>query len=109
MAEINEIITRKQLDMIREWLKADIGVDHNKRDEYYDALIVAAIRFIRRRGITLDLSKEDDIALVEMYAAHIRERRRYVGKRQEREAVVPEFLRQSLNDRLLSEKMSQQG
>lgn len=103
MAEINEIITRKQLDMIREWLKADIGVEHNKRDEYYDALIVAAIRFIRRRGITLDLSKEDDIALVEMYAAHIRERRRNP------EAIMPEFLRQSLNDRLLAEKMSQQG
>lgn len=92
-------MTRDQLDAIRAWLKADIGVTHDKRDEYYDALIVAATRLVQRRGITLNLCNEDDIALVEMYAAHLHERRRTPT------AAMPEFLRMELHNRLLSEKM----
>lgn len=99
MAAEKLAMTRDQLDAIRAWLKADIGVTHNKRDEYYDALICAAVKYIQRRGITLNLRSEDDIALVEMYAAHMHERRRTPT------AAMPEFLRMELHNRLLAEKM----
>lgn len=94
-----QAITRDQLDAVRAWLKADIGVTHNQRDEYYDSLICAAIKYIRRRGITLDLCSDDDISLVEMYAAHMHERRRTPT------VAMPEFIRQELNNRLLAGKM----
>ena len=56
-------------------LKADLGVTHTKRDEYFAALIAAAAKMLRTEGIVLDLSDQGDQLLLEMYAAHLHERR----------------------------------
>ena len=56
-------------------LKADLGVTHTKRDEYFAALIAAASKMLRDEGVVLDLSDQGDQLLLEMYAAHLHERR----------------------------------
>lgn len=80
-------------------LKADLGVTHTKRDEYFAALIAAAAKMLRTEGIVLDLSDQGDQLLLEMYAAHLHERR------QQPTMAMPRYLRVKINNRLCHQQM----
>ena len=71
-------------------LKADLGVTHTKRDEYFAAL---------DEGVVLDLSDQGDQLLLEMYAAHLHERR------QQPTMAMPRYLRAKINNRLCHQQM----
>ena len=76
-------------------LKADLGVTHTKRDEYF----AAAAKMLRTEGIILDLSDQADQLLLEMYAAHLHERR------QQPTMAMPRYLRAKINNRLCHQQM----
>lgn len=74
-------------------LKADLGVTHTKRDEYFAALIAAASKMLRDEG-GVHLQQQ-----LEMYAAHLHERR------QQPTMAMPRYLRAKINNRLCHQQM----
>ncbi len=86
-------------EMVLALLKADLGVTHTKRDKYFAALIAAAAKMLRTEGIVLDLSDQGDQLLLEMYAAHLHERR------QQPTMAMPRYLRAKINNRLCHQQM----
>lgn len=80
-------------------LKADLGVTHTKRDEYFAALIAAAGKMLRTEGVVLDMDDPGDQLLLEMYAAHLHERR------QQPTLAMPRYLRAKINNRLCHQQM----
>lgn len=86
------LILRANLDLL--------SVDENKQ-ALLDQCIVSAKDFIKREGIHLADSAEDT-QLVVMYAAYLY-RKRAINE------PMPRMLRFTLNNRLLSEKMNENG
>lgn len=83
-------------------LKQDLQIMTPKMDTYLKMLISAAAQMITREGIELTDCEEDGL-LREMYAAYL------YRKRKENTASMPRMLRWALNNRLLSQKMSECG
>ena len=50
-------------------LKIDLGITHDKRDEYFGALLLSVQNELKRKGVVLDLSAFDDLILLTDYAA----------------------------------------
>lgn len=75
-------------------LKLDLGITHDKRDAYFNALLNAALLELKRKGVVLDLAGADDKMLLSDYAAWL------YRKRQE---DVP--LANNLKWRLMNRKM----
>lgn len=88
---------------ILEVLKIDLQISTSSTayDGYLKNLIQSAKAAIKREGIDLKDDIEDEM-LVETYAAYLYRSRR------KREAM-PEYLRYSLNNRLLSQKAKGDG
>lgn len=57
------------MEQILKLLKSDLGVSHNKRDEYFNSLLLGAISEIESKGITLNLEEVEDMLLISDYAA----------------------------------------
>ena len=87
-----------ETERILTMLKSDLGelFPDEDRVAYLTQIINAAMAMIRREGITLENSAEDE-QLVEMYAAYL------VRKRASNEGM-PRMLRWALNNRLFSQK-----
>lgn len=87
-----------ETERILTMLKSDLGelFPDEDRVAYLTQIINAAMAMIRREGITLENSTEDE-QLVEMYAAYL------VRKRASNEGM-PRMLRWALNNRLFSQK-----
>ena len=83
-------------------LKIDLQISSTALDEYLLAIIAAAQGYISTEGIVLTDSYSDGL-LVEMYAAYLYRRRR------EENVQMPRMLRWALNNRLFSQKASEQN
>lgn len=79
--------------------KADIGVSHCQRDDYYTSLLGAAQQAVKDTGITLDPDDVADVYLVVMYAVYLKERREVGDK------GMPNYLRSAIHNRLAKEVM----
>ena len=84
-------------------LQVDLGEMYpsTQRQAYLNQAITAAQAFISREGISLTDSAEDG-QLVEMYAAYL------IRKRAE-DTGMPRILRWALNNRLFSQKASEEN
>lgn len=56
-------------------VKYDLGISSDKRNDYLKSVIEGAHGEIERKGITLDLSKSDDMMLLSDYAAWVYRKR----------------------------------
>ena len=50
-------------------LKADLGISHNKRDEYFTSLLTANEEELASKGIKLDEDRTSDVVLLAEYTA----------------------------------------
>lgn len=79
--------------------KADIGVTHCQRDDYFTRLLEAAQQAVEATGINLDPDNTGDVYLVVMYAVYLKERREVGDK------GLPDYLRIAIHNRLAKEVM----
>lgn len=56
-------------------LKLDLGITHDKRDAYFNAMLNAALLELKRKGVVLDLAGADDKMLLSDYAAWLYRKR----------------------------------
>ena len=63
------------MDEVLKLLKLDLGITHDKRDTYFNALLNSAILELERKGIVLSLTKADDKMLLSDYAAWLYRKR----------------------------------
>lgn len=82
-------------------LKATLGISVTNYDSILNEYISAAQEFIAREGITLTTSSDDKL-LVVAYAAWLWNSRKKTDK-----GEMPRLLRYNLNNRVFSEKMSE--
>ena len=47
------------METILELLKLDLGITHNERDTYFNALICTAVKELKARGIDIDVNVTD--------------------------------------------------
>ena len=73
-------------------LKIDLGISHDKRDEYFIALLSAVEKELCRQNIVLDLSAVDDLLLLTDYAA-------WQYRKRQDDQVLPNNLRLRINNR----------
>lgn len=85
--------------VILEMLKVDLGMVTTAYDTRLTAIINAAMGAIAMEGITLDAAHADDMQLVTMYSA-------WLWRRRDSMDVMPRMLRWALNNRLMSQKAS---
>lgn len=57
------------MDLVLQMFKIDLGVKHEKRDDYFKNYLAAQNGELLRRGIRLDLKVTEDIMLLSDYAA----------------------------------------
>lgn len=50
-------------------LKIDLGITHEKRDAYFNALLQGVLKELENKGILLDLEEAEDQMLLSDYAA----------------------------------------
>lgn len=50
--------------------KISLGITHDKRDEYFTALLTASVADLSGRGVVLDLANIDDVMLLVDYAEY---------------------------------------
>ncbi len=62
-------MTAEQKKEMIALLKLDLGISHNKRDAYFDALMEASEKELIKKGISLDFADVDDKMLCVDYAA----------------------------------------
>lgn len=62
------MIAEQKKEMIA-LLKLDLGISHNKRDAYFDALMEASEKELLKKGISLDFTNIEDKMLCVDYAA----------------------------------------
>lgn len=98
---MNDIYNTEQIAVLLSLLKTDLQLLSSAFDNYLMQLLSAAVEFITREGIKLTNSAED-MQLVQMYAAYL------YRKRAQDDPVMPRMLRFALNNRLFSQKMSEQ-
>jgi len=63
------------LDEVLKLLKLDLGITHDKRDAYFNALLNSAVLELERKGIVLSLAEADDQMLLSDYAAWLYRKR----------------------------------
>ena len=80
-----------------EILKMNLGKTTGTWDKYLYTLLNAARAGIKREGITIEDTPDDDNLII-MYAAYL------FRKRAEDTATMPRMLRYALNNRLFAEK-----
>ena len=90
------------METILELLKATLGISVQDYDTTLSAYIGSAQEFIEREGITLTESDGDNL-LVVAYAAWLWNSRNKIDK-----GEMPRLLRYNLNNRVFSEKMSEE-
>lgn len=79
-------------------LKTDLQISTDSYNKYLLHLINLSKTAIKKEGIKLDETSNEDGMLVEMYAAYLYRKRREEG------AVMPRPLRYALNNLLISQK-----
>ncbi len=85
-----------------ELLKLDLGIKNPSKDEYFNALIDAAIKELQRKGIRLNLNETDDIMLVVDYAAWQYRRRTWdKSALQQENAPLPQNLQLRIRNRII--------
>ena len=57
------------METILELLKIDLGITHNERDTYFNALIYTAVKELKARGIDIDIEVIEDQILIADYSA----------------------------------------
>lgn len=57
------------MDVILQLLKTDLGICHNKRDEYFKKLIESCRLELKDKGIIIDENNTADVMLLADYAA----------------------------------------
>ena len=85
--------------VILEMLKVDLGMVTTAYDTRLTAIINAAMGAIATEGIALDATRADDMQLVTMYSA-------WLWRRRDSMDAMPRMLRWALNNRLMSQKAS---
>ena len=63
------------MDEVLKLLKLDLGITHDKRDAYFNALLNSAVLELERKGIVLSLAEADDQMLLSDYAAWLYRKR----------------------------------
>ena len=63
------------MDEALKLLKLDLGITHDKRDAYFNALLNSAVLELERKGIALSLTEADDQILLSDYAAWLYRKR----------------------------------
>ena len=63
------------MDEVLKLLKLDLGITHDKRDAYFNALLNSAVLELERKGIALSLAEDDDQMLLSDYAAWLYRKR----------------------------------
>lgn len=63
------------MDEVLKLLKLDLGINHDKRDSYFIALLESAQMELSRKGIALNLTQADDMMLLSDYAAWLYRKR----------------------------------
>lgn len=63
------------MDEVLKLLKLDLGITHDKRDAYFNALLNSAVLELERKGIALSLAEADDQMLLSDYAAWLYRKR----------------------------------
>ena len=63
------------MDEALKLLKLDLGITHDKRDAYFNALLNSAVLELERKGIVLSLAEADDQMLLSDYAAWLYRKR----------------------------------
>ena len=58
---------QETIDAVLELVKTDIGITHNKSDEYFSLAIPAAESDLARKGIDIDAEDTGDIFLLKDY------------------------------------------
>lgn len=58
------------METVLALFKIDLGISHEKRDTYFTTHISACSDELQRKGITLDLTSDDDAMLLSDYAVH---------------------------------------
>lgn len=86
------------IEMTLEYYDEEARQQKEEQLSYY---IQAAIEFIEREGITLELDKIGDLILITMYASFLYE------KRNDGVSVMPRALRYNLNNRVFQQKIGQ--
>ena len=57
------------METILELLKIDLGITHNERDTYFNALICTAIKELKDKSIDINVDVTEDQVLVADYSA----------------------------------------
>lgn len=83
-------------------LKVDLGITTDRYDERLEVYIEAARTAIETEGVSLDSDSPSDGNLVVMYAA-------WLWRKRDTGEGMPRSLRWMLNNRLMSEKVAQNG
>jgi len=84
-------------ESLKQILKLNLGITTGTWDKYLYTLLDTAKAEIKREGITLNDTPDDDNLII-MYAAYL------FRKRAEDTAGMPRMLRYALNNRVISEK-----
>lgn len=82
-------------------LKMDLDISVPTKDKLLSNMIMLAKDAIGKEGITLDSESVSDCMLVEAYAA-------FLYRKRKENIPMPRMLRWQLNNRLFSEKASQE-
>ena len=62
---------QQTLDTILELVKTDMGISHNKTDDYFTAAILSATDDLSRKGIDVDEENTGDIFLLKDYVCYM--------------------------------------
>ena len=63
------------MDEVLKLFKLDLGITHEKRDDYFRPLLESAKEELSRKGVILDLDQADDQMLLSDYAAWLYRKR----------------------------------
>lgn len=83
-------------------VKVDLGITTTAYDTRLGQYIDAAKAAIEREGITIDDESVEDGNMIVMYAAHL-------WRKRDTQEGMPKMLRWMMNNRLFSEKMSEEA
>ena len=85
-----------------ELLKLDLGIKNTSKDVYYNSLLEAAKKELKRKGITLDKDSVEDAMLISDYAA-------WCYRKREENIPLPVNLQLRIRNRIVSARAKKGG
>lgn len=90
------------LDKALKLFKIDMGITHNKRDEYYLSLIESSQKELERKGIYLKEESIDDVILLVDYSL-------WAYRKRQEDVPISNNLQIRIKNRIVLERSKEDG